>query len=46
MRKVAGAISTIKMSHLTFDIKMIGGCGGEMLNGEQTGTSIRDTMRV
>ena len=28
------------------DIKMIGGCGDEVLNGEQTGTSIRYTMRV
>src|ERR1051326_2620081 len=28
------------------DIKMVGGCGDQVLNGEQTGTSTRYTMRV
>ncbi|HZD94136.1 MAG TPA: hypothetical protein VE133_07775 [Candidatus Sulfotelmatobacter sp.] len=28
------------------DVKMIGGCGDQVLNGEQTGTSVHYTMRV
>ena len=28
------------------DVKMLGGCGDQVLNGEQTGTSIHYTMRV
>ena len=28
------------------DVKMVGGCGDEVLNGEQTGSSVRYTMRV
>jgi hypothetical protein len=28
------------------DVKMLGGCGDQVLNGEQTGSSIRYTMRV
>jgi len=28
------------------DVKMAGGCGDQVLNGEQTGTSIHYTMRV
>jgi hypothetical protein len=28
------------------DVKMVGGCGDQVLNGEQTGTSIHYTMRV
>ena len=28
------------------DVKMVGGCGDQVLNGEQTGSSIHYTMRV
>lgn len=28
------------------DIKMVGGCGDQVLNGEQTGSSVHYTMRV
>jgi hypothetical protein len=28
------------------DVKMLGGCGDEVLNGEQTASSVRYTMRV